>query len=81
MCAVMKWGAILVDILTLKKWGQNREECRSTFTPRGREEEVSDWLNSVFVEPEWRLGKFAKWGDLVMGLESIRASVQAIGNY
>lgn len=24
-----------------------------------------DWLNSVFIEPEWRLGKFAKWGDLV----------------
>lgn len=66
--AVRSWVTFLnhlVDILTLKETGVKTSRVPIHIYP-------------VFIEPEWRLGKFAKWGVLVMGLESIRASIQAI---
>lgn len=81
----MEWAAIfnsVVPILTVKEMGSKSQECQSRFTSRGGENEVSDRLNVLFLlEPGWRLGKFAKWGDLVMGLESFHVSVQAVCNY
>lgn len=66
-----------VDILTVKEMGSKSQTCQSKFPSRGREKEVSDW-DSVFVEPGWRLGKFAKWGALVICRKSMLPSRQLV---
>lgn len=46
----------------------------------GGQKEVSDWVIYVFVEPRWRLGEHAKWGDLVTDLGSFQAPPRQLVN-